>query len=286
MRFKNASMEIVPIIIVILSLFTGIQPTAINSNHSIANVASNDLNLKLEPKIDLANVTLERNMIRDKRFVEIKKINEKIDSYISINLIYYTSEVNAKSNLAIKETVYLDGLAFSSAFISNVNNSLEILNLKTNVESTSITNGIKIHTENVNPGQILCWTDEVGANGGFVLSFNNMNTQRLVEYIGLPTSGGVTAVLTGLVDKAAPTIAIALGVTAESLELAFSVVLVVMAVTAAILELTNALGGYHGIYFGVGFSVVNLWFTTIYVPYPLLNSNPASGFVPVSTQSV
>jgi hypothetical protein len=57
MRFKNASMEIVPIIIVILSLFTGIQPTAINSNHSIANVASNDLNLKLEPKIDLANVT-------------------------------------------------------------------------------------------------------------------------------------------------------------------------------------------------------------------------------------
>ena len=45
MRFKNASMEIVPIIIVILSLFTGIQPTAINSNHSIANVASNDLNL-------------------------------------------------------------------------------------------------------------------------------------------------------------------------------------------------------------------------------------------------
>ena len=286
MIFKRVLMETTTIVIVILFLGTGIQPATIHSNQLLNTAASNELNVKLEPKINLSSVALEKNMIKENRFVEIKKITENIEPYISIHLIYYASETNANSNLAIKETVYYDGLIFSSAFISNINNNLEILNLKSSVASTSMSNSMKTHTENINPGQILCWTDEIGPNGGFILSFNNMNTQRLVEYIALPGSGGIGAVLTGLVAKAAPIIATALGVTADALESAFSVVLVAMVVTAAILELTNALGGYQGIYFGMGVSVVNLWLTTIDVPYPLLNSNPAHGFIPISTQSV
>ncbi len=47
---------------------------------------------------------------------------------------------------------------------------------------------------------------------------------------------------------------------------------------------TVALGGYMGIYFEIGISVFNLCLTTIGVPYPMLNSNPAPEFVPIATR--
>ena len=279
-------MEVTAIVIVILFFGTGMQPATIHNSAQTNNPANNEIHAMLEQKINTSNVALEKNMIIANRFVEVKKTSDAIDPYISVHYTYYASGTKSSPNLAIKETVYYYGLILSSAFISDSNNNLKIVYMKSYAASAYSPKAMNIHKDTINPGTILCWTDEINPSDhdAFILSFDEMNTNRLLWYMAIPGAlGGLTAV----VAKAAPLLATALGISADAITSVFATVFAAMIVTVVILKTIDAMGGYHGIYFGVGYHWVSLWFTGFWIPIPILNANPVqSGFAPIGTSSI
>ncbi|MGP6207980.1 hypothetical protein ACNF42_08145 [Cuniculiplasma sp. SKW3] len=169
--------------------------------------------------------------------------------------------------------------------LSNINHSNLMIERSIIMENRMV--DVKQIAQNIGPknisvDKILCWTDEIGPNNSFILSFNQENTERLITYMTLLALSGVGF----LVSRAAPVIAGFLGISADALLTAFSAVIAIIAITAIFLQLIDAMGGFQGIYFGVGYSNTNLWFTTVTVPYPLLNTNPAPGFEPIVNQCI
>ncbi len=285
MKLKRVLMEVTAIVIVILFFGTGMQPATIHNSAQTNNPASNEIHSMIAQKINISKVALEKNMIIANRFVEIKKVSENIDPYISIHYTYYVSGTRSNPNIAIRETTYYYGLILSSAFISDSNNNLKIINLKSSVSPAFSQNTMNIHKDTVNPGTILCWTDEIDPLDyhAFILSFNEVNTKRLIEYLGIPGIAGLGA----LVARAAPLLASVLGISADAITSVFGPVFLAMVLTAAGLKLLDAMGGYHGIYFGVGFDWISLWFTGFWMPIPILNANPVqSGFAAIGTTSI
>ncbi|MGP6220180.1 hypothetical protein [Caldiplasma sukawensis] len=292
MNLKLSLLEITAIMIVVILLGTGIQPATVQNSHVASDSEITLPGVKHLSNINNSNLMIERSIIRENKMVDAKQITENIDPYISIHLTYYILKTKPKCDLGIKESVYYKGAIFSSSFVSITNKKIEVLKLTSSFNITrakiSDTGGVggRIHKENINFGKILCWTDEIGPNNAFILSFNQENTERLITYIGLPGTGGVAYVLTSLVRKASPLIAGLLGISADALETAFFYAFVALSITAAVLQFIDAMGGYQGIYFGVGYVTINLWFITVNVPYPLLNSNPAPGFEPIMNQCI
>ncbi|MGP6294121.1 hypothetical protein [Caldiplasma sukawensis] len=290
MNLKLSLLEITAIMIVVILLGTGIQPATVHNSHVAGDSEVTLPGVKHLSNINNSNLMIERSIIRENKMVDAKQITENIDPYVSIHLTYYISKTNPKSDLGIKESVYYKGKIFSSSFVSITNKKIEVLKLTSNFNITrakiSDTGGVggRIHKENINFGKILCWTDEIGPNNAFILSFNQENTERLITYIALPGIGG--SGFGFLVSKAAPVIADFLAVSADTLVTAFSAVIAIAAFTASVLQLIDAMGGYQGIYFGVGYVTINLWFITVNVPYPVLNSNPAPGFEPIMNQCI
>ena len=285
MKLKRVLMEVTAIVIVILFFGTGMQPATIHNSAQTNNPASNEIHSMIAQKINISKVAMEKNMIITNRFVEIKNVSENIDPYISIHYTYYASGTRSNPNLAIRETTYYYGLILSSAFISDSNNNLKIINLKSYVAPAFSSNPMNIHKDTVNPGNILCWTDEIDPsdNNAFILSFNEMNTNRLLWYMAIP---GALSFST-LVAQAAPLLAAALGISADAITSVFGAVFAVMVVTVVVLKTLDAMGGYHGIYFGVGYHWVSLWFTGFWMPIPILNANPVqSGFAAIGTSSI
>ena len=278
-------MEVTAIVIVILFFGTGMQPATIHNSAQTNNPANNEIHAMLEQKINTSNVALEKNMIIANRFVEVKKTSDAIDPYISIHYTYYASGTKSSPNLAIKETVYYYGLILSSAFISDSNNNLKIVYMKSYAASAYSPKAMNTHKDTINPGTILCWTDEINPSDhdAFILSFNEMNTNRLIEYMAIP--GALS--FPSLVAQAAPILATALGISADAITSVFGAVFAAVVVTAVILKTIDAMGGYHGIYFGAGYDWVSLWFTGFWMPIPILNANPVqSGFAPIGTSSI
>ena len=260
------------------------EPATIHNSAQTNNSANNEIHAMLKQKINTSNVALEKNMLIANRFVEVKKTSQAIDPYISVHYTYYASGTKSSPNLAIKETVYYYGLILSSAFISDSNNNLKIINLKSSVASAFSSNAMNIHKDTVNPSQTLCWTDEIDPSDhdAFILSFDEMNTNRLLWYIAIP--GGS---LGSLIAKAAPYLATALGISADAITSVFGVVFAAIVVTVVILKTIDAMGGFQGIYFGVGYNWVSLWFTGFWMPIPILNANPVqSGFAAIKTQCI
>ena len=97
----------------------------------------------------------------------------------------------------------------------------------------------------------------------------------------------VTGILKEVIGAAAPELAIAIGASVGSLITVFTVVFAAMALVATASQIMNALGHFQGIYFGVGYDWVSLWFTGFWMPIPILNANPVqSGFAPIGTSSI
>ena len=90
--------------------------------------------------------------------------------------------------------------------------------------------------------------------------------------MGLPFA--VTGILKEVIGAAAPELAIAIGASVDSLITVFTVVFAAMALVGTAFQIMNALGHFQGIYFGVGYHWVSLWFTGFWIPIPILNANP------------
>ena len=287
MKLKRVLMEVTAIVIVILFFGTGMQPATIHNSAQTNNPASNEIHSMIAQKINISKVAMEKNMIITNRFVEIKNVSENIDPYISIHYTYYASGTRSNPNLAIRETTYYYGLILSSAFISDSNNNLKIINLKSYVEPAFSSNPMNIHKDTVNLGKTLCWANEINPsdNNAFILSFNNVNTLELIVLMATPL--GVSGILSKIISAAAPELAIAIGVSADSLISVFTIAFATMALVATAFAVTNALGHFHGIYFGVGYHWVSLWFTGFWMPIPILNANPVqSGFAAIGTSCI
>ncbi|MHB1440026.1 MAG: hypothetical protein ACYCSO_02875 [Cuniculiplasma sp.] len=285
MKITNKSIGITAILIVILFLGTAVQPSAVEIQN-IKAMPNTSVNEKIvrDVKVHKNAFIIERQIIIRNGFVQIGKISVNITAHMSVHYTYYESPFGNREDFAVKGTTYFYGMVILSTFASYVNNIVTIVSLQSNTfrgVNPSNMQTKPVHTDNINPEQILCWTDETGSNGAWILSFNEMNTKRLIEYI---TIGSMT--FGAIVKAAGPALAAALDVSITFLTHVFAVVFTAMVITAAVIALVDALGGYQGIYFGIGEDHVNLWFSSFNVPYPLFNSNPASGFTSVGTGSI
>jgi hypothetical protein len=284
-KTTNKLIGITAVLIVILFMGMAVQPSAVEGQYikAMPNASVNEKIIR-DVKVHRNAFITEREIINRNGFVQIDKIYDNITAHMSIHYTYYASPFGNHEDFAVKGTTYSYGMVILSTFASDVNNIVTIVSLQSNTFKGVNPSNMQVqpvHTDNINPGQVLCWTDETGSNGAWILSFNEMNTQRLIEYI---TIGSMT--FGAIVKVAAPALAVALDVSITFLTKVFAVVFAAMVVTAGAIALVDALGGYQGIYFGIGEHHVNLWFTSFNVPYPLLNSNPASGFTSVGTGSI
>ena len=135
------------------------------------------------------------------------------------------------------------------------------------------------HTlDNSTNGNLLRWTFEKDSAGGFIVSLSDKSTNKIVITFALLGILGTFSIETLLPDKGPETIAFLKN--PHSLKNDLKGVFSALVIIAMIMAFLNLVGSYNGIFIGYQIYNVNMNGVSVSFVSPLINTNPAPGFIP------